>query len=104
MNYKVIVTVPKENADKLRKAIGDAGGGKLGNYTHCSFSMKGTGRFLPMEGASPTIGEAGKPEEVIEDRIEINCAEDNLNAVMARIREVHPYEQPVIDVYKLEDV
>lgn len=32
-SYKVVVTVPENEADKLREAIGNAGGGKLGNYT-----------------------------------------------------------------------
>lgn len=55
-NYKVVVTVPENEADKLREAIGSAGGGKVGNYTHCSFSVKGTGRFLPVDGAKPAVG------------------------------------------------
>jgi hypothetical protein len=59
---KVVVTVPELDADNLRKAIGDADGGKIGNYSHCSFSVKGVGRFLPVDGASPAIGQVGIPE------------------------------------------
>lgn len=103
-SYKVIVTVPENEADKLREAIGDAGGGKVGNYTHSSFSVRGTGRFLPSEGANPTIGQVGKPEEVIEERIEINCDGDNLQGVVAAIREAHSYEEPAIDIYELKEL
>lgn len=102
--YKVVVTVPEGEADALREAIGNAGGGKVGNYTHCSFSTKGMGRFLPSEDAHPTIGQAGKLEEVIEERIEITCDEQNLKSVVDAIRQNHSYEEPAIDVYQLTDV
>lgn len=99
--YKVIVTIPEGEADKLRIAIGDAGGGRVGNYTYCSFSVKGTGRFMPIDGAKPAIGQVGRLEEVAEERIEITCDNENINAVVAAIREVHSYEEPAIDVYEL---
>ena len=103
-SYKIVVTVPEDEADKLREAIGNAGGGKIGNYSHCSFSVKGIGRFLPMNGASPSIGHVGEPEAVIEERIEINCDGSTLQAVLTAIRQAHSYEEPVIDIYKLEEL
>lgn len=99
---KIIVTVPVADADKVRQAIGEAGGGKIGHYSFCSFSVRGIGRFLPDEGAHPTIGEAGKLEEVEEERIEINCADELVGAVVTAIRRVHPYEEPAIDIHPLE--
>lgn len=102
--YKVIVTVPENEADKLREAIGSAGGGKVGNYTHCSFSVKGTGRFLPVDGAKPAIGQLGQLEEVAEERIEITCDGENVRAAVAAIREAHSYEEPAIDVYELAEL
>lgn len=98
--YKIIITTPESAADKVRDAIGKAGGGKVGNYNYCSFSSKGVGRFLPQEGANPAIGHVGKLEEVIEERIEITCNEDNLTKVIFAIRESHPYEEPTIDIYE----
>lgn len=103
-NYKVVVTVPENEADKLREAIGSAGGGKVGNYTHCSFSVKGTGRFLPVDGANPTIGQVGQLEEVAEERIEITCDGESVKAVVDAIRATHPYEEPAIDVYELAEL
>lgn len=102
--YKVVVTVPEGEADKLREAIGSAGGGKVGNYTHCSFSVKGTGRFLPVDGAEPTIGQVGQLEAVTEERIEVTCDSENVKAVIIAIREAHSYEEPVIDVYELAEL
>ena len=100
--YKLVVYVPGTHAEELREAMGAAGAGVIGNYTHCTFTLKGTGRFKPVEGANPTTGEVGKLEEVEEDRIETVCSGENLKAVLAAIREVHPYEEPATDVYPIE--
>lgn len=102
--YKIVVTVPENEADKLREAIGNAGGGTVGNYTHCSFSVKGIGRFKPVDGANPAIGQVGQFEEVIEERIEITCDSGSVKAVMQAIRQTHSYEEPAIDVYELVDL
>jgi hypothetical protein len=100
--YKIVVYVPEDYTDKLREVMGAAGAGTIGNYTHCTFTIKGTGRFKPEEGANPTIGEVGKLEEVAEDRIETVCSAENLQVVLKTIRDNHPYEEPATDVYLLE--
>src|SRR5947199_109066 len=99
---KVFVTVPRKNADPLRSAIGEAGGGKIGNYTHCTFSVIGMGRFRPEEGANPAIGEVGIDVETEEEKIEFICAHENLAAVIEAIKRVHPYEMPAIDAFEVE--
>lgn len=100
--YKIVVYVPEDHADKLRQAMGDAGAGKIGNYSHCTFSLKGTGRFKSGEGANPTIGSVGKLEEVAEDRIETVCEAGVLKQVLEAIKKAHPYEEPATDVYPIE--
>lgn len=100
--YKIVVYVPESHADRLRDAMGNAGAGKIGNYSHCTFTIKGTGRFKPLEGANPTIGEVGKLEEVTEERIETVCESDKLTDVLKAIKDVHPYEEPATDVYPVE--
>ncbi len=100
--YKIIVYAPIAAADKVRKAIGDAGGGKIGRYSHCTFSSRGTERFTPQEGAKPAIGKVGKPEEVVGERIEFVCETRCLDEVIAAIRKAHPYEEPVIETWRIE--
>lgn len=100
--YKIVVYVPESHADMLREAMANAGAGKIGNYSHCTFTTKGTGRFKPLDGANPTIGEIGKLEEVAEDRIETVCEEDKLSDVLKAIKDVHPYEEAATDVYQIE--
>ena len=81
--------------------MSEAGAGMIGKYTNCTFSTKGIGRFLPEEGALPSIGEVGKIEEVLEERIETVCIESKLEDVLQAIKKVHPYEEPATDVYLL---
>ncbi len=99
--HKLVVYVPESDGDKLRQAIGEASGGRIGNYEYCSFTIKGVGRFKPQQGADPGIGSVGKLEEVVEERIEVTCDDTTLEAILKAIYDVHPYEEPVIDLYPL---
>ena len=101
INVKIVVFAPEANADAVRKAMGNAGAGRIGNYSHCSFSSKGIGRFLPLDGAHPTIGVIGTSEEVSEERIEMICTKEKLQAVIEAMKSVHPYEEVAYDVYPL---
>ena len=103
VNYKIVVFVPLDHADKVREAIGEAGGGKLGKYSFCSFSTRGIGRFKPDEGAKPHIGTVGKFEQVEEEKIEIICDEKIMEDVIAAIKRVHPYEEIAMDIWPLID-
>ena len=103
-NLKIVVFVPETHADIVREAMGQAGAGKIGNYSFCSFSTKGVGRFKPENGANPHIGEVGKLEQVAEERIEMVCPREILQNVIAAIKKVHPYEEVALDVYPLENV
>ena len=100
--HKIVVYVPLNDADKIREAIGQAGGGELGKYAFCSFSMRGIGRFRPEEGAKPHIGEVGKLEQVEEERIEVTCDTKVISNVIAAIKRTHPYEEIVMDIWPLE--
>lgn len=99
--FKIITFVPIQDAGKVRKAMGDAGAGVLGNYHHASFSSRGIGRFIPEKGASPAIGEVGKLEEVEEERIEVFCQKEKVKAVVAAIKVTHPYEEIPLEIYQL---
>lgn len=96
---KIHISVPLDYADNVRGAIGEAGAGKQGNYAHCSGSVRSIGRFVPLEGSRPSIGEVGKSEEVEEEIIQTICHKDLVEEVVSAIRKVHPYEEPAIDIF-----
>ena len=98
---KIIVTVPIENIDDVRNAICSEGAGVIGNYTYCTMSTKCIGTFIPSENANPYIGEQNKLEFVEEEKLEVICNIDIVKKVLKKLREVHPYEEPAIDIIPL---
>lgn len=98
---KIVVFAPKTHANIVRQVMGDAGAGKIGNYSHCNYSIDGVGRYKPTEGAKPFIGSVGKFEEVEEERIECVCDKGKAKEVIAAVRKVHPYEEVAFDIYPL---
>lgn len=98
---KIIVTIPIKNVEEVRNAICEVGAGIIGNYTHCSMSTKCIGTFKPNGKANPYIGENNKLEFVEEEKLEVVCDVDNVKKVISKLREVHPYEEPAIDIIPL---
>jgi dinuclear metal center YbgI/SA1388 family protein len=98
---KWVVFVPAEQSDAVREAMFAAGAGRIGDYSHCSWTVAGTGQFLPQEGASPTIGAVGAVARVAEERIELIAPAGRRSAVLGAMRAAHPYEEPAFDVLAL---
>lgn len=96
-----VVYVPVRHADAVREALFGAGAGSVGSYSHCGWSVPGTGQFLPLEGASPTIGDVGSIERVAEERVEVVAPAGLRGAVLAAMRAAHPYEEPAFGVFTL---
>lgn len=101
--YHLIIYVPLSNADAVRKALAENGAGSIGNYDSCSFSARGIGRFRPLEGAQPHIGSEGSIEQVEEERIEVVVDEHILSSILKAVKAAHPYEEPAIHLWKMED-
>lgn len=100
---KIIVTIPVENVEEVRNAICNEGAGVIGNYTYCTMSTKCIGTFIPSNNANPYIGEKDKLEFVEEEKLEAICDINIVKKVLKRLREVHPYEEPAIDIIPLID-
>lgn len=100
---KIIVTIPIEDVEKVRTAICESGAGIIGNYTNCSMSTRCIGTFKPNNEASPYIGEKNNLEFVEEEKLEVVCDVKLVKKVINRLRDVHPYEEPAIDIIPLLD-
>ncbi len=98
---KIMVYVPVPAAEKMRRALSDAGAGRIGDYDQGSFSTSGVGRFRPLDGAVPAIGQVGRSEAVDEVRIEVISPRELRDRVVTALREAHPYEEPAFDVLEL---
>jgi dinuclear metal center YbgI/SA1388 family protein len=100
---KLAVYVPRESADEVRNALGSAGAGFIGNYSHCTYNTPGTGTFLPHQGTNPHIGEVGKLEVVDEIKIETVFPSGLQKKVITAMLNAHPYEEVAFDIYPLEN-
>ncbi len=100
--HVLVIYVPGAHTSAVLAAIGDAGAGRIGNYSHCSFTSRGTGRFTPQDGAAPFLGQVGNAEEVDEDRIECVVKEHLLDGVVRALRSAHPYEDPAFMSWPVE--
>ncbi len=101
---KWVVFVPAADAEALRAALFDAGAGRIGDYSRCSWSVAGTGQFLPGAGAAPAIGTAGRVERVAEERLEVIAPAGIRAGILAAMRAAHPYEEPAFDVFSLAEL
>jgi hypothetical protein len=101
VNRKLVVFVPADALDSVRGALFEAGAGRIGEYTRCSWYTEGTGTFFGGEESAPTVGEKGQEERVPEYRLETIFPAELLEDVVAALRRAHPYEEPAFDVYPL---
>ena len=105
--YLLVVYVPEENLENVKSAVFSAGGGKIGNYSHCSWQVKGSGQFKPETGSAPFLGEVNKLEKVNEYRLELVCQDSNIKEVVQAMLKAHPYETPayhIVNVLTLDDL
>ena len=100
---QLVTFVPVEQTEQVLQALHTAGAGNIGEYSNCSFQVTGTGRFLPSEQANPAIGQAGKPEQVQENRVEVVFPAYLQGAIMAALNKAHPYEEVAHFLYSLEN-
>ena len=98
---QIVVGVPHTHLYALLEAMAEAGAGELGEYTHCSYTSDGIGRFKPSAAANPTLGAKETINEVPEVRIETICDRDKVKQVIAAIRAAHPYEEPMLYLISL---
>lgn len=98
---KLVTFVPPESADRVADALFEAGAGRIGDYSHCSFRQPGTGTFFGQAGARPSMGRSGRLERIEEIRIETLLPIARVAAALIALRQAHPYEEPAFDLVQL---
>jgi len=99
--YKLVWFVPREALEATRDAVFAAGGGRIGDYTRCSWYTAGTGTFLAGEGTDPSVGRVGREERVSELRVETVVPTERAAEIVHALREAHPYEEVAFELYPL---
>lgn len=100
---KIVVCIPYDYVSRVRDAICSEGAGRIGNYFFCSTTSKVVDTFIPLQDANPFIGQCDKLERVLEERLEVVCDINIVSKIIKIIRDVHPYEEPGIDIIPLID-
>ena len=96
--YKIGVNVPPGTEQEMMDSIDEVMSPLYPGYERCFCWWIVRSTWKPAEGSHPYIGEVGRIEIADEVRIEFAVREEDLEAVVSRIAEVHPYEEPAIDI------
>lgn len=100
--YQLSFYVPESHLEAVKAAVFAAGGGRIGNYDHCAWQVKGQGQFRPLAGANPHLGAVGAVESVDEYRVELVVRDELIADVVTALKAAHPYEEPAYAVIRLE--
>ncbi|HSC55007.1 MAG TPA: Nif3-like dinuclear metal center hexameric protein [Phnomibacter sp.] len=102
--WQLVTYVPEAQAAAVRDALFAAGAGAVGQYVECSFNSHGQGSFRPLENTNPAIGSpGGQRETVAETRLELVFAAPLQAAVVAALRQAHPYETVAYSIIELQN-
>jgi len=98
---KLVTFVPEDHVEQVARAVFSAGGGVIGEYTHCAFRHPGTGSFLPADSAEPFSGRRGELSYEPEMRLEVRVPRSKTEEAIRSMIRAHPYEEPAYDLYAL---
>lgn len=99
---KIECFIPGEYVGRLRDELNQIGALTVdGRYDYCLAVSTVRGSWRPLAGSSPYAGETGKICEAEEAKVEFTCKKELCRAAVQTIKNVHPYERPVINVLPL---
>ncbi len=101
--YKLCFYVPTSHVDAVKRAVFEAGAGRIGDYDCCAWQVLGQGQFRPRSGSQPYLGETDRLESVPEYRVELVCEDERLAAALEALIAAHPYEEPAFQYWRVND-
>ena len=103
-HLKLETYIPETHLKALQVALQDIDAGHIGNYDSCMSYSKVIGTWRALDGANPYIGKPGEISEEPEIKVEVAIRAEQAEEVVAAVRRVHPYEEPVINLIPLLSV
>lgn len=100
---KMEIYIPEELIETLRDALADIGLCRVGNYSHVISYQHTKGYWKPLEDSHPYHGTKGEICSGSEAKMKIRCPLERVTEAMRIIREIHPYEEPLINIIPLID-
>lgn len=100
---KLTTYAPKEEADKLREALFNAGAGSIGNYNECSFNTEGIGTYKGNINSNPSKGKKGSLHFEPEIQISVTYAKHLEAKILQTLFKVHSYDEVAYEITTLEN-
>ena len=104
MEFKCIkleTYIPETHLKDLQISLQEADAGHIGNYDSCMSYSHVIGTWRALDGTNPYIGTPGEISKEPEIKVEVTLKAEQAEAVVAAVRRVHPYEEPVINLIPL---
>ena len=100
---KLTTYIPNADSERVKNALFIAGAGKIGNYTHCSFSIEGKGTYKANSGANPTKGNID--ELHTEPEVLVSCifGKEYEQVIIKALKENHPYEEVAYEITTIDN-
>ena len=100
---KLTTYVPNEYQDLVLNSLYEAGAGEIENYSKCSFSSEGKGRYLGNKESNPKIGNKEELTKTSEILISLVFPSHIKKKVIENLIESHPYESVAYEITKIEN-
>jgi hypothetical protein len=101
--FKICVSLPEEFLERMMDPINDNMESVYPGYDRAFMYSRVKGTWRPLNGSKPFKGKINEIETVDEIKLEFLVAEKDLKNVLKVIKEIHPYEEPAIDVTSVRD-
>ena len=98
---KLEIFIPESHREELEAALAKADAGHIGNYDCCLSYSYVMSTWRPLQGTNPYCGHTGVISREQELKVEVTICREQLKPVMDAIRQIHPYEEPVVNVIPL---
>lgn len=100
---KIATYIPREYTNALMDRITEVIVPVYEGYDRTFSLTDVTGTWRPLDGSDPFIGTHGEIEISPEVKVEFVIRKNDLKVTIDTIVDVHPYEEPAIDVIEMID-
>ena len=98
---KLEIFLPPSHLEAVQAALRQADAGHIGRYDSCLSYHPVTSCWRPLEGTHPYLGTPGQVSQEAELKVEVTCRTEEVDQIIAAVKAVHPYEEPVINAIPL---
>ena len=98
---KLEIFIPSSHLKQLQTALQSVDAGHIGNYDSCLSYSEVIGTWRPLADSHPYSGKQGQISQETELKVEVRIMIADLEKTLAAIKNIHPYETPVINIIPL---